>query len=107
MGICPAELPDVRTSTPVTRVEPASGDRRAVVHAAGCAAEQFDAVIFATHTDTTLAALGSAAPEVVAPTSTSTSSTKSIDACLDGLLYSNLIGLGMRQMAKILSKMLT
>ncbi|BDA46075.1 probable cyclopropane-fatty-acyl-phospholipid synthase at C-terminar half [Coccomyxa sp. Obi] len=62
-----AELPDVRTSTPVTRVEPASGDRRAVVHAAGCAAEQFDAVIFATHTDTTLATLGSAAPEGVRP----------------------------------------
>lgn len=67
----PAELPDVRTSTPVTRVEPACGDSRAVVHAAGCAAEQFDAVIFATHTDTTLAALGSAAPEVDAPSSTS------------------------------------
>ena len=63
------DLPDVRTSAPVTRVEPASGDGRAVVHAAGFVAEEFDAVIFATHTNTTLAALGSAAPEVLASTS--------------------------------------
>ncbi|EIE24233.1 cyclopropane fatty acid synthase [Coccomyxa subellipsoidea C-169] len=62
-----ADLPDVRTSAPVTRVEPASGDGRAVVHAAGFVAEEFDAVIFATHTNTTLAALGSAAPEGVRP----------------------------------------
>lgn len=53
----------MRTSTPVTRVEPQSATARAMVHAAG-AAEEFDAVIFATHTDTTLAALGDAAPEV-------------------------------------------
>jgi hypothetical protein len=59
-----AELPDVRMSTLVTRVVPASGTCTAIVHAAGGSAEAFDAVIFATHTDTTLAILGDLAPEV-------------------------------------------
>lgn len=61
-----AELPDVRTSAAVERVTPASGGAPAVVHTAGGAAETFDAVVLATHTDTTLAVLGEAAPEVPA-----------------------------------------
>jgi predicted NAD/FAD-binding protein len=59
-----AELPDVRVSTPVTHVVPATGTSRAEVHAADGSVEEVDAVIFATHTETTLAALGDLAPEV-------------------------------------------
>lgn len=54
----------MRTSTPVVRVAPAAEGRPTVVHTEAGAAEEFDAVVFATHTDTTLAALGDAAPEV-------------------------------------------
>jgi predicted NAD/FAD-binding protein len=63
-GALPAELPDVRTSTPVARVTPAAEGCPAVVHTEAGAAEEFDAVVLATHTDTTLAALGDGAPEV-------------------------------------------
>jgi predicted NAD/FAD-binding protein len=73
----------------VIKVEPASGDGRAVVHAEGCPAEEFDAVIFATHTDTTLAALGSAAPEV-----DSFLPAACINACLLQSRYHALINIG-------------
>ena len=69
MGAARAELPDVRVYAPVAKVTPASAGRGPLVHAAGSGdAEEYDAVVFATHTDTTLAALGSKAPEVAPQT---------------------------------------
>ena len=59
-----ADLPDVRTSTPVDSVTPAAEGTPAVVRTTAGAADEFDAVVFATHTDTTLALLGAAAPQV-------------------------------------------
>lgn len=59
-----SELPDVRKGTAVTRVIPSTGTLPAIVEAADGSSEEFSAVIFATHTDTTLAALGNLAPEV-------------------------------------------
>ncbi|KAG2447750.1 hypothetical protein HYH02_007208 [Chlamydomonas schloesseri] len=58
-----AELPDVRTSTPVTRVVRgrAAGEPLTVYTASSgpaAAGEQFDAVVFATHSDITLRLLG-------------------------------------------------
>lgn len=52
-------------NAPVAKVTPAGAGRGPLVHAAGGGgAEEYDAVVFATHTDTTLAALGSEASEV-------------------------------------------
>ncbi|KAK9821949.1 hypothetical protein WJX81_001503 [Elliptochloris bilobata] len=61
-----AELPDVRVNASVTKVTPAAAGRGPMLAAADASsAEEYDAVVFATHTDTTLAALGSDAPEAV------------------------------------------
>lgn len=55
----------MRVNAPVAKVTPAGAGRGPLVHAAGGgSAEEYDAVVFATHTDTTLAVLGSEAPEV-------------------------------------------
>ena len=55
----------MRVNAPVAKVTPAGAGRGPLVHAAGGGgAEEYDAVVFATHTDTTLAALGSEAPKV-------------------------------------------
>lgn len=53
-----AELPDIRLGTAVTRVERGAEDVR--VHAAGKVPERFDSVVFACHTDQTLAMLADA-----------------------------------------------
>ena len=62
-----AELPDVRTSTPVTRVErdPKCPERGGItVHDATGAVEKFDTLVMATHTDISLKILGEgASPE--------------------------------------------
>ncbi|KXZ44875.1 hypothetical protein GPECTOR_61g828 [Gonium pectorale] len=53
------ELPDVRTSTPVTRVTRGRAPEEGVtVETAAGGAERFDSVVFATHSDVTLRLLG-------------------------------------------------
>jgi predicted NAD/FAD-binding protein len=59
-----AELPDVRTSTPVTRIvrDPAAPKRGGVtVHDAKGGASTFDTLVMATHTDVSLKILGASA----------------------------------------------
>lgn len=56
-----AELPDVRTATPVTAVRSLGAQRPVKVEAAG-ATEQFDLVLLATHTDVSLKLLGPSGP---------------------------------------------
>ena len=56
-----AELPDVRTSTAVSRVERGRG--KVTVHDAGGGTEVFDQLVMATHTDVTLRILGDGATE--------------------------------------------
>ena len=64
-GRClPAELPDVRLGCPVTSAAPASAGQRARVCWGAGQSQEFDAVIFATHSDTTLSVLGQDAPQV-------------------------------------------
>ncbi len=63
----PAELPDVRLGCPVTSASPASSQQPAVVRWGDSQSQEFDAVIFATHSDTTLSLLGDAAPKVSFP----------------------------------------
>lgn len=63
----PAELPDVRLACPVTSATPASPQKPALVRWGDGQSQEFDAVIFATHSDTTLSLLGDAAPKVVSP----------------------------------------
>lgn len=54
-----AELPDVRTGTPVLRVRRGRAEGEGVtVETAARGAERFDDVVFATHSDITLALLG-------------------------------------------------
>ena len=59
-----AELPDVRLGCPVTSATPAAAGQRARVSWGACQSQEFDAVIFATHSDTTLSMLGEDAPQV-------------------------------------------
>ena len=66
-GRVPAELPDVRLSCPVTSATPASAQKPALVRWGDGRSQEFDAVIFATHSDTTLSLLGDAAPKVALP----------------------------------------
>ena len=55
----------MRCNAAVGKVVPASGGRGPLVEVdGGRMAEEYDAVVLATHTDTTLAMLGSDAPEV-------------------------------------------
>lgn len=60
----PAELRDVRTGCPVEAVESLGAAGPVRVRTAGGKAEEFDAVVLATHTDTSLALLGGACPPV-------------------------------------------
>ena len=64
-GRClPAELPDVRLGCPVTSAAPAAAGQRARVCWGAAQSQEFDAVIFATHSDTILSVLGKDAPQV-------------------------------------------
>ena len=64
-GRClPAELLDVRLGCPVTSAAPAAAGKRARVCWGATQSQEFDAVIFATHSDTTLSVLGEDAPQV-------------------------------------------
>ena len=61
----PAELPDVRLGCPVSSATPAVASERARVCWGASQSQDFDAVIFATHSDTTLSVLGNSAPQVL------------------------------------------
>ena len=61
---CLAELPDVRTSTPVESVRSLGAQGPVRVTAAGGASEEFDAVLLATHSDISLKMLGGEGPQV-------------------------------------------
>ena len=61
---CPAELPDVRTSTPVESVRSLGEQGPVRVTATGGASEEFDAVLLATHSDVSLKMLGEEGPQV-------------------------------------------
>lgn len=64
-GLGAAELRDVRCGCPVAGVTPAATPGAPVaVHLQDGASEQFGAVVLATHSDVSLALLGSACPPV-------------------------------------------
>jgi len=60
-----AELPDVRLGCPVTSATPATSEKPALVQWGNGQSQEFDAVVFATHTDSSLSMLGDAAPQVL------------------------------------------
>ena len=59
-----AELRDVRTSCAVVSVEPVGPTGPVRIRTADGKTEQFDKVVLATHSDTSLALLGSTCPQV-------------------------------------------
>lgn len=64
---CPAELCDVRAGCGVAAVESLGKSGPVRLRTEGGATEKFDAVVLATHTDTSLAMLGDACPQVCIP----------------------------------------
>ncbi len=64
MLACFAELKDVRTSTTVTHVTPATAGQQASVTTQDGSQERFDAVVLATHSNTSLQLLGDRCLEV-------------------------------------------
>lgn len=64
LGLFTAELRDVRTNCAVASVESLGPEGPVCVRTGGGKSEQFDKVVLATHSDVSLALLGSACPQV-------------------------------------------
>lgn len=79
-----AELKDVRLGTGIKSVAPRDAQGKVVVTTEAGAAEEYDAVIMATHADVSLAILGDSCPQVL------------ITGVSGGIGYMQATGMGFR-----------